>query len=71
MTTELLAAAEELKETERKCVWSRGDWDWDEPWESSCDELWVFEDVGEKESPIKYCPNCGGKIEVKWWKTDH
>lgn len=64
MTTEILAAAEELKE-ERKCVWVI-DCAENIPdmYDTSCSSAFFADEV-EIGGRYNYCPNCGGKIEVK------
>lgn len=47
---------------ERSCVWSHNGCD---VWETSCAQAFEFIDDGPKENSFKYCPFCGGTIEIK------
>lgn len=51
---------------ERTCVWSHGGCD---VWETSCEQSFEFIDNGPQENSFKYCPYCGGTIEIK--EADH
>lgn len=66
---QLRAQVAELKEQLAKaqrpvCEWRVADV-MDMYWTGSCGARWLFDFDGPKENHMDYCPNCGGKVEVK------
>lgn len=47
---------------ERTCGWLRGDSG--THWTSACVANWDFEEYGPQENGFRYCPQCGGAIQV-------
>ena len=45
------------------CTWTPPQDD-DEPWSTSCDNLFQFFDGGPTDNSFKFCPYCGGKLVV-------
>lgn len=46
----------------------RCDWTLDEgsdKWDTSCDRAFCFNTDGPRENEYRYCPGCGGLIEVR------
>jgi rRNA maturation endonuclease Nob1 len=48
------------------CFWTQQGGDggtYDDTWEASCDNLFVFNDGTPEQNDFKFCPYCGGKLE--------
>jgi len=46
----------------KPCIWQYNEWH--NIWETSCDHAHVFIADGPHENNYKYCPYCGGELEV-------
>lgn len=47
------------------CVWSLVKTIDDVEWSSTCGHEWQFLEGGPKENEVKFCPFCGGEIEIE------
>lgn len=47
------------------CKWHKDAYEWEDHdyWETSCDNLFQFNDGGPKENHFEYCPYCGKRID--------
>lgn len=47
------------------CVWTLVETIDDAEWSSTCGHEWQFLDGGPKENEVKFCPFCGGEVEIE------
>ena len=45
------------------CTWTESDSDYDDHWETLCDNAFTLLDGTPKENDMVYCPYCGRKIQ--------
>jgi hypothetical protein len=73
----LLEIAQELRaEVARRprvgyCVWSLTETIDDAEWSSTCGHEWQFLAGGPIENEVKFCPFCGGEIEIEASSAAH
>lgn len=50
---------------ERICEWKRGRWFYENLlWHTACDEDLIGDVIGGDDTPPRFCPQCGGRVEV-------
>jgi len=46
------------------CNWTEDRGEWGDSWDTSCDNKFEFMVGGPDENEFKFCPYCGGQLQV-------
>jgi hypothetical protein len=60
----------EFQAEQTPCIWTQGSENYDGEWDTSCVNVFWFNDGTPKENEFKFCPFCGHPITQKLYEPE-